>query len=492
MTFTSIAFLVFFIAIVVGYYVCPHRFRWALLLLGSSYFYMAFVPKYIFILFFLIIVDFFFAKQFENMQGRGKRNLFIASLVVNVGVLFVFKYFNFFNENVSSLARALHWNYSIEALALILPLGLSFHTFQSISYLIEVYRGTYPAERHVGVYALYVMFFPQLIAGPIERPAHLIPQLTKAVSFEMGNLGSGLRLMAWGYFKKLVIADRLAVYVNAVYADVASASGLGILLAMFAFALQLYGDFSGYTDIARGSARVLGIDLVHNFDQPYFSHSVTEFWRRWHMSLSSWFRDYVYLPLAWRGRERGVWWTYGAIITAFILVGVWHGAAWTYVVMGLLFGCYIVVEMITKPARQAFSALVGLDRLPRVHHALQIASTFIVVSMTWVFFRSPDLTTAFAFLRRLFTGWDVSLVQSATAYLTHPATIFNFRNVDLVLMFCFVAVLFLVEYTKDAHEARPFFGTRSLFVQSFLYSSLLLAISMFGLFTTNAFIYFQF
>ena len=492
MTFVSVAFLFFFVGITAGYYLCPSRFRWAWLLLGSCLFYAAFVPKYIFVLFFLIGVDFFFAKQFDKTQGAGKKGLFIVSLVVNIGVLFVFKYFNFFNENISALASALHWNYSIEALALILPLGLSFHTFQSLSYLIEVYRGKYPAERHLGIYALYVMFFPQLVAGPIERPAHLIPQLTRDVSFEVGNLGSGLRLMAWGYFKKLVIADRLAVFVNYVYADIASASGLSVLLAMFAFALQLYGDFSGYTDIARGSARVLGIDLVRNFDQPYLSRSITEFWRRWHVSLSSWFRDYVYLPLVWEGRERGVWWTYGAIIITFVLTGVWHGAAWTYVVMGLLFGCYIVAESLTKPARQAFSILIGLDRLPRVHSVLQIVNTFVLVSVTWVFFRAPDLTTAFAFLRRLFVGWDLSLVQSAAGYLVHPSTIFDARNVDLALMFGFITVLFLVERKEGVHDSSPSLGTRSLFTRSFLYSSLVLAIVLFGLFTTNTFIYFQF
>ena len=255
MTFVSLAFLVFFIGITVAYYLCPPRFRWALLLAGSCYFYAVFVPKYIFVLFFIILVDFILARWMEQTEGAAKRSLFVAGVVVTVGVLFVFKYFNFFNENIAALAQALQWNYSIGALSFLLPLGLSFHTFQSVSYLIEVYRGNYPAERHLGIYALYVMFFPQLVAGPIERPAHLLPQFKKTVSFDTGNVLSGLRLMLWGFFKKIVIADRLALSVNYVYANIAAVPGPSILFAMFAFGFQLYADFSGYTDIARGRAR---------------------------------------------------------------------------------------------------------------------------------------------------------------------------------------------------------------------------------------------
>lgn len=492
MTFVSIAFIVFFICITATYYLCPPRFRWALLLLGSCYFYSVFVPKYIFILFFIILVDFIFALWMERTEGGMKRGLFITSLVVTTGVLFVFKYFNFFNENIGALARLLDWNYSVEALSLILPLGLSFHTFQSLSYLIEVYRGTYPAERHLGIYALYIMFFPQLVAGPIERPAHLIPQFKKVVLFQKENLFSGIRLMAWGFFKKIVIADRLALSVTYIYANIGAVSGPSILFAMFAFAFQLYADFSGYTDIARGSARVLGISLVRNFDQPYFASSIAEFWRRWHVSLSSWFRDYVYQPLLWWKRTWGTWWLYSAIIITFLLTGIWHGAAWTYIVMGLLFGGYIVIGRLTMPLRQKIAVLTGLDRFPFLHNIIRVSITFALVSIGWVFFRSPDLPTAFAFLKQIAVGWNMSSAQFIEAYMVYPFAMIGMKNTDLALSLGFIGILLLVENAERQHRLGKFLERQSLFVRSILYSSLFLAIVLLGIFTASTFIYFQF
>lgn len=492
MTFVSIAFLIFFVCIVIGYYLCPARFRWALLLLGSCYFYIAFVPQYILVLFFIILVDFVCALQMERTEGVTRRRWFFTGLTATIGVLFVFKYFNFFSDNIALLAQVLHWNYSIQTLQILLPLGLSFHTFQSISYLIEVYRRKYPAERHVGIYALYVMFFPQLVAGPIERPAHLLPQFKKTVFFERGNIFSGIRLMAWGFFKKLVIADRLAFSVNYVYANMLHLSGPSILFAMFAFAFQLYADFSGYTDIARGSARVLGIELVRNFNQPYFSRSIEEFWRRWHMSLSSWFRDYFYFPLVYSARRAGVFWLYFCTVATFVVIGLWHGAAWTYIIMGLLFGCYIVIGRLTKSFRQKCATWAGLTRMPRVHASIQIALTFILVNVGWVFFRSPDVPSAFSFFRQLFVGWHMSFVQFLEAYIVHPFMALGLKNVDLGLSMSVILILLLVEYMEKRQRLGVFLNTRSLFTRSVLYSSLVLAIVLFGSFAVNTFIYFQF
>ncbi|MDP2665068.1 MAG: MBOAT family O-acyltransferase [bacterium] len=355
-----------------------------------------------------------------------------------------------------------------------------------------MYRGKYPAERHLGIYALYVMFFPQLVAGPIERPAHLLPQFRKVVHFEKGNVFSGIRLMAWGFFKKMVIADRLAFSVNYIYANVAYVSGPSIFFAMFAFSFQLYADFSGYTDIARGSARVLGIDLVRNFNQPYFSRSIAEFWRRWHISLSSWFRDYVYLPLVWNRKEWGIWWMYSAVVITFLLTGVWHGAAWTYIVMGLLFGLYIIIGLVTKPLRGRFSTFIGLSQVPRLHSALQIGVTFILTSVAFVFFRSSDLRSAGAFLVQMSVGWHISFAQFLEAYVIHPVTMLGIRNIDLALALGFIVVLLLVENVERRCGIVTFLDQRSLFVKSVVYSSLLWAILMFGIFTASTFIYFQF
>ena len=453
---------------------------------------MVFVPQYILVLFFIILVDFFCALQMERTEGRARRRLFFVGMFATISVLFVFKYFNFFNDNIALLASALDWNYPIEALQILLPLGLSFHTFQSISYLIEVYRGKYPAERHLGIYALYIMFFPQLVAGPIERPAHLIPQFKKVVIFERGNIFSGIRLMAWGFFKKLVIADRLAFSVNYIYANMLHVSGPSILFAMFAFAFQLYADFSGYTDIARGSARVLGIELVRNFNQPYFSRSIEEFWRRWHMSLSSWFHDYFYLPMAYSVKHITIYWLYFCIVTTFVVIGFWHGAAWTYICMGLFFGCSIVIGRITKPLRRAFLVRTGLTRVPRVHAMIQIGVTFVLVNIGWIFFRSPDLSSAFGFFRQLFVGWHMSSAQFLEEYIIHPFMMLGIKNVDLTLSLCFIFLLLFVESMEKRGRLRMFLNTQSLFVRSMLYCSLFLAIVLLGNFSTNIFIYFQF
>ena len=262
-------------------------------------FYMAFIPVYILILAFIILVDYAAALLIEGSAGWTRRGFLLASIVANIGVLAVFKYYGFLTTNLGAFTATLHWPLSFHALSLVLPIGLSFHTFQAMSYTVEVYRGNYAAERHLGIYALYVMFFPQLAAGPIERPQNLLPQLRHRHDLDPLNVTDGLKLMAWGFFKKLAIADRLAIVVNDVYAHPRDYQGPTLLVATVFFTFQIYCDFSGYSDIAIGSAQVMGIRLRTNFRRPYLSTSVAEFWTRWHVSLSTWFRDYVYDP-AWR------------------------------------------------------------------------------------------------------------------------------------------------------------------------------------------------
>lgn len=492
MTFTSFAFLVFLPAVVAAYYLCTPRLRWAVLLLASCYFYMAFVPQYILVLFFLIGVDFLIAERIEASAGARRRVWLITGIILTVGVLFVFKYFNFFNANIAALARLLDWNYSIEALRLLLPLGLSFHVFQSLSYLIEVYRATYPAQRHLGFYALYVMFFPQLVAGPIERPAHLLPQLKRSAPFSTANLESGLRLMAWGFFKKLVIADQLAVSVDYIYGNAGALTGPSVTVGMVFFALQLYADFSGYTDIARGSARMLGIELVHNFKQPYFSRSIAEFWRRWHISLSSWFRDYFYYPLIYTAKRATRGWLYACIVITFVVTGLWHGAGWTFMLMGAIFGFYIVLGLVTRGWREALARHSGLARYPSIRAILQTVVTFILVCVAWVFFRSPDLKSALLFLGRVPHGWNLTPGQYLDAYVMQPFWALGIgRNVLMVSVF-FVILLLLVEYREQRGPIGVLLDRQPILVRSFLYSSLLLAIVLFGSFASPLFIYFQF
>jgi len=297
MLFNSLTFAIFFPIVTGLYFLLPYRWRTWMLLLASCAFYMAFIPIYILILFVTILIDYAAGIYIEQSQGRKRKLWLIASIASTCLVLFVFKYFDFASQNLSALARFLDWNYPVKVLNIILPIGLSFHTFQSLSYVIEVYRGHQKAERRFGIYALYVMFYPQLVAGPIERPQNLLHQFDEDHHFDYDRTASGLRLMAWGLFKKIVIADRLAIYVNAVYATPREFSALQLLAATFFFAYQIYCDFSGYSDIAIGSARIMGFKLMTNFDRPYSAKSIGEFWRRWHISLSTWFKDYVYVSM---------------------------------------------------------------------------------------------------------------------------------------------------------------------------------------------------
>ena len=284
---------------------------------------MAFIPVYIFILVFTIVIDYFAGILIESSQGARRKLFLVCSLIANIGVLAFFKYYNFFVTNINSASDVLGLSYAIPVLDIILPIGLSFHTFQAMAYTIEVYRGNQKAERHPGIYALYVMFYPQLVAGPIERPGHLIDQLREYHHLEYDNLAAGLKLMLWGLFKKVVIADRLAIIVNTVYGAPANHSAPALLLATYCFAFQIYCDFSGYSDVAIGAARIMGINLVINFRQPYFSQSIKEFWRRWHISLSSWFRDYLYIPLGGSrvSKLRNIF----NLIIVFLVSGLWHG-----------------------------------------------------------------------------------------------------------------------------------------------------------------------
>ncbi|MEO7524276.1 MAG: MBOAT family O-acyltransferase, partial [Ferruginibacter sp.] len=289
MLFNSYEFLIFFPIVTILYFLIPHRFRWFVLLVASCIFYMFFIPVYILILFFTIIIDYAAGIMIER-SNNNKKHFLILSIIANVGVLAFFKYFNFLAVNVNSVAD----ENIIPVLNIILPIGLSFHTFQAMSYTIEVYRGNQKAEKHLGIYALYVMFYPQLVAGPIERPQNILPQFKIKHSFNIDLLYSGLRLMLWGLYKKVVVADRLSIYVDAIYNSPLEYSNfLNVLIAFFFFSIQIYCDFSGYSDIAIGAARVLGIDLMVNFNRPYESKNIREFWSRWHISLSTWFRDYV-------------------------------------------------------------------------------------------------------------------------------------------------------------------------------------------------------
>ncbi len=386
MLFNSFHFVFFFVVVTSLYFILPHRFRWMLLLGSSCYFYMAFIPVYILILGFTIVIDYFAGILLEDTEGKKRKYWLIASLVANIGVLAIFKYYNFLNNNLSEALNAFGYHNSVPNLSILLPIGLSFHTFQAMSYTIEVYRGKQKAERNFGIYSLYVMFYPQLVAGPIERPQNLIHQFYEKHYFEYERVVEGLKLMLWGFFMKLVIADRLAIYVNAVYNNADQHSGKTLALATVFFAFQIYCDFAGYSSIAIGAAKVMGFKLMTNFNRPYFSRSISEFWKRWHISLSTWFKDYLYISLG--GNRVSVPRWYFNLFIVFAISGLWHGANWTYIIWGAINGFYLVFAIVTDKSRKRLSSLVYLDRMPKIHHALQILVTFVLACFAWIFFRA--------------------------------------------------------------------------------------------------------
>ena len=298
MLFNSFEFLIFFVIFFVIYFAVPHKYRWAFVLVASYYFYMSWNVGYVFLILGSTTLDYLISKKMAGLPNKAQRKKYlIVSIIFNLGLLFIFKYFNFFGSLISQIIVILGWNYQVPFVDLPLPVGISFYTFQTMSYTIDVYRGKTKAESHFGIFALFVSFFPQLVAGPIERPSRLIPQFYKKIDFDYKRVTSGLKLMTWGLFKKIVIADRLAYYVNTVYSDPSSFDSFALIVATYFFAFQIYCDFSGYSDIAIGVARVFGFELMENFRQPYFSQSISEFWGRWHISLSTWFKDYLYIPL---------------------------------------------------------------------------------------------------------------------------------------------------------------------------------------------------
>lgn len=398
MLFNSWDFLLFFPVVTFLYFAFAHQYRWFILLVASCFFYMVYVPSYILILALLIVVDYSAGLLIEYSSDKYKHYFLIGSIISTCGVLFIFKYFNFINANISHLAALLHWNYSYTALTLLLPIGLSFHTFQSLSYVIEVYKGHQKAERHLGIYALYVMFYPQLVAGPIERPQHMLHQFREKYSFEYQRVVEGLILMAWGLFKKVVIADTLANLVTTVYDHPANFHGAVLVMATIFFSIQIYCDFSGYTDIARGAAKVMGFNLSLNFNHPYISRSLSEFWRRWHISLSTWLRDYIYTPLVLRARY---WDTAGvafALMATFFVSGLWHGSKWTFVIWGLLHGFGLAAEALTAKIRKKYTR-----RLPKqLYAAISLVLTFSFVTFTYIFFRADTIKDAIYIVKHLF------------------------------------------------------------------------------------------
>lgn len=488
MLFNSLHFLVFFPVFVGLYFGLPARWRAPLLLAGSYYFYLSWKPVYGLLLAATTLLDYFSGVRMSRLATPAQRRPWLyLSLASNLGTLFIFKYFNFFADTAVALAAALHLPLAAPTLALALPVGVSFYTFQSVAYIVDVYQGKLEAEQNLGRFALFVAFWPQLVAGPIERGGQMLLQLRRPHTFDYGRVASGLRLMAWGMFKKVVIADRLALLANPVFDHPQRFAGLPLLLAVAAFTIQIYADFSGYTDLARGAARVLGYQLVLNFRQPYLAASVGDFWRRWHMSLSGWFRDYVYIPLG--GSRAGRARTQLNVLIVFFLSGLWHGASWTFVLWGALHGSYLVAESLTAPARATLARGLGLAARPRLQRAAGTALTLALVAYAWIFFRANSLPDAFYLATHLFSGWGRPLAAQLPAALAGLGRHFA---AELLVAAGAVALLAAVDYRAERGSVAAWLAGWPAPARWASYAGLLLAMLYCGIFGSSQFIYFQF
>ncbi len=492
MLFNSFSFLLFFPTVVACYFWLPQKYRWLLLLLASCFFYASFIPAYIFILFASIVIDYIAAIWMENTEGKRKKQVFIATILLTCSPLFVFKYFNFFNSNIEWVANALDWNYSIESLYWILPIGLSFHTFQSLSYIIEVYWGKQKAERHLGIFAVYVMFFPQLVAGPIERPGNLLHQFYKKHEFVYARVVSGLKLMGWGLFKKVVIANQIAKMVDGIYGSPHDVGALSLAVATGFFAFQIYCDFSGYSDMAIGAARVMGFTLMENFDRPYFSKSVSEFWRRWHISLFDWFKDYIYIPLG--GSRVTLFKWCRNIMIVFLVSGLWHGANWTFVIWGGMQGFFIIASRFTGKISGTLYTRTGLTKLPSVIHGIKVATTFFLICFSWIFFRANNLGDALYIVRHIGAGFINGIRTFPDSIHTELLTqLFMGRySLEFVVVAASVFVMLGVEFRQREKDVFEGLVDKQWWIRWSLYYIFALWVLFFGVFDTSPFIYFQF
>lgn len=488
MLFNSLEFLVFLPVVAVLHFALPHRYRWILLLVASYVFYMAWEPAYGLLLLGSTALDFFVSNALPRQPTPERRRaLLLLSLSLSLGLLFTFKYYNLMNDTLHAGADALGMTWPLPRSNLVLPVGISFYTFQTIAYTVDVYRGRIQPERHFGIFALYVAYFPQLVAGPIERAEALLPQLHRETAVDWDRIASGLRLAAWGLFKKVVVADRLAIVVNQVYDDPRGYSGFALLLASFFFAWQVYCDFSGYSDIAIGVARIFGVDLMKNFDQPHGSRSFKEIWSRWHISLSTWFRDYLYIPLG--GNRVGVpRWAFNTMLV-FVISGLWHGATWAFVVWGFMHGFFLVFGELTAPARNRIAEATGFARYPRARLAWQVGSTFCLWVLTLVFFRANSLSDAVYICTHVHVGW--SNFGSPVALFV----LLERLGLDVVMFAYCLAIIPLTEFvdwSRRQESMQRWWADLSTPARWALDQGMVFGVIALGNFSDVPFVYFQF
>lgn len=503
MLFNSVEFLLFFPAVVILYFSISYKYRWIILTAASYYFYMCWKAEYILLIIASTLINYYSGLAIEKSNPKKlKKTILIINLIINLGTLFAFKYLNFFSASVQKVLNLFNIFYNNPSLNILLPVGISFYTFIALSYIIDVYRGVRKAENHIGYFASYLSFFPQILAGPIARSTSLLPQFFEKHDFDSQRVSDGLKLMLWGFFKKIVIADRLAILVNQVYGNPQNHEGFTLLIATYFFAFQIYCDFSGYSDIAIGAAQVLGFRLMENFKRPYHATSISDFWNRWHISLSTWLRDYLFLPLAYYFTRKmpkkeylnlktdKLTYTFSALIT-FLLCGLWHGANWTFVVWGVIHGFYLIFAVWTKKITNKVYLFFKLKKGSTFRNLVDVFITFHLVLFAWIFFKANSLSDALYIITHIFPlnlNDFIAILNSTGA----TEAVFGLTKRGLLLAIISIVLMEVVHLMQLKGSVRNMLSRKPLIIRWAVYYLLIISIISFGEFNMQEFIYFQF
>lgn len=478
MDFNSLNFLLFFFTVFIAYWSISKKYQWVLLLIVSYLFYLSWKPAYGWLLALSTIINYCSALGFERFPKR-KKVILLSAVVFNFLCLFIFKYLNFFDYTVSQTLALFKYQIQLPQFEYLLPIGISFYTFQTVGYLIDVYTERIKAERHVGIFALFVLFFPKLVAGPIEKGKDLLPQLHRGKEFDYQQTVSGLKLFTYGLFKKVVIADNLRIVVDRVFSSLPEYKGLSLVLTIVFFSWQIYADFSGYTDMARGIARMLGYQLLENFNYPYLSTSLRDFWRRWHISLSTWLKDYIYIPLG--GSRKGVVRTCLNTMIIFLICGLWHGASFNFILWGLFHGIIVSMERVLQ------YVIKGRFRIPRF---VSLLYTYVVVCMSWVFFRASTFSDAIYIFRYSLVG--ISHFATPTYIFATLSKLFVSNTVEIcIALFCLVCIVFL-EVCATKKRINQFLNRQHIIVRFTFYTVILTVMMLLRNIGPTKFIYVQF
>ena len=483
MQFNSFEFLFFFPVVAILYYLFPNKYRWFFLLIAGYYFYMAIEPSLIILLLVSTSIDYYCGlKIYSAGSIKVKKRFLYLSILGNLGILFFFKYFGFFTETSLDVLHFFGIDFFDQATTqaynfnqILLPAGISFYTFQTLSYSIDIYRGEIKPEQHFGRYALYVSFFPQLVAGPIERASRLLPQFYKKVTLNIEAIKQGIIMMAWGFFLKLVVSDRLGIYVDEVFYQPDKYKGLPLIIGAYFFVLQIYCDFSAYNNIALGAAKVLGFNLMQNFNRPLFYKNLGEMWRKWHISLMKWFRDYLYRPLVINYKMN----RYLAVIIVFFFNGLWHGANWTFIVWGLLNGFYLLFENLSRNFRRKTLKKLNVRLPKKVDIVLWWFFTFNLITISLIFFRSSSITSALVYVKNML------LVNTFNVNVIH-------NSIEVFLCFFFIILAQVLDYFKGHSKVYELVMNKHILIKWALYLLFILVIVLFSVNRQNKFIYFQF